>query len=118
MLYEIGALGAFVGRTLTGPPEPGAFRQAADRILRDIERDTGWMYEAIDPDGITDRKRWSRPVTDADLALLDRIAQEPIPDCVPNVPIPWGDLYRRGYHQGITHLHHFWRAGMAWCRSI
>jgi 16S rRNA G966 N2-methylase RsmD len=191
VLYELGALGAFVGRTLTNPPEPKAFQKAADRILRDAERDTGWMYEAIDPDGkkgairhavwtdvlrcpacrrqatlwdscvsldparidsvfrcprcaheaafdeverltetvaddvtgedterrarkiariygVTGKQRWSRSATKADVALLDRIAREPIPDCVPNVLIPWGDLYRRGYHQGITHLHHFY----------
>lgn len=31
-----------------------------------------------------------------------------LPDSIPLVEIPWGDLYRRGYHQGITHLHHFY----------
>jgi len=191
VLYELGALGAFVGRTLTSPPDPKVFQKAADRILRDAERDTGWMYEAVDPDGtkgairhavwtdvlrcpacrrqatlwdscvsldparieslfqcprcaheaafddaqrltetvaddvtgedtdrrvrkiarvygITGKKRWSRSAMRADVALLDRIAREPIPSCVPNVLIPWGDLYRRGYHQGITHLHHFY----------
>lgn len=191
VLYELGALGAFVGRTLTNPPDPKTFQQAADRILREAERDTGWMYEAVDPDGqkgairhavwtdllrcpacrkqatlwdscvslhpariesvfrcpscaheaaldeverltetvtddvagedterrarkiariygVTGKKRWSRSATKADVALLGRIARKPIPDCVPNVLIPWGDLYRRGYHKGITHLHHFY----------
>ncbi|OBX33911.1 DNA methylase [Halomonas elongata] len=191
VLYELGALGSFVGKTLTNPPDPRSFREAADRILRDVECDTSWMYEAIDPEGrkgairhavwsdilqcpacqrevtlwdscvslapariasvfqcphcsyeasfgdverliktaaddvtgvkterrarkivrvygVTGKTRWSRSPTNADLALLDRIAQEPIPNCVPNVRIPWGDLYRRGYHQGITHLHHFY----------
>lgn len=191
VLYELGALGAFVGQTLTNPPDPKAFRKAADRILRDAECDSDWMYEAIDPEGnkgairhavwtdllrcpacrrqvtlwdscvsldpariesvfrcprcahetafdtvervtetvaddvtgkdterrarkmarvygITGKKRWSRSATKADVALLDRIAREPIPNGVPNVLIPWGDLYRRGYHQGITHLHHFY----------
>ena len=27
---------------------------------------------------------------------------------MPQVTIPWGDLYRSGYHEGITHLHHFY----------
>ena len=31
-----------------------------------------------------------------------------MPGSVPCVEIPWGDLYRRGYHQGVTHLHHFY----------
>lgn len=191
VLYELGALGSFVGKTLTSPPDPMSFRKAANQILSKAERDTGWMYEATDPDGqkgairhavwsdllrcpacrrnvtlwdacvslepasidstfhcprcgheggfdeverltetvaddvtgdeterrahkiariygVTGKARWSRSPTKADLALLDRIAEEPIPDCVPNVRIPWGDLYRRGYHQGITHLHHFY----------
>ncbi|MCG5531509.1 hypothetical protein LRD18_11700 [Halorhodospira halochloris] len=191
VLYEIGALGAFIGSTLTSPPDPQAFQEAAEHILQQVERDTSWMYAATDPDGnegeirhtvwsdllrcpacrveltlweasvslnpakiasvfrcpycsreasfedvdrlteivsddvtgkaterrarklarvygITGKTRWSRTPTKADYALLDRIAREPIPECVPNVRIPWGDLYRRGYHQGITHLHHFY----------
>lgn len=191
VLYELGALGSFIGKTLTSPPNPKSFRKAANQILSEAERDTGWMYEATDPDGrkgairhavwsdllrcpacrrqvtlwnssvsldpasidsvfhcphcgheagfdevdrltetvaddvtggkterrarkiariygVTGKTRWSRSPTKADMAVLDRIANEPIPDCVPNVLIPWGDLYRRGYHQGITHLHHFY----------
>ena len=58
--------------------------------------------------GVTGKMRWSRSPTTADMALLDRIAQVQIPESVPNMLIPWGDLYRRGYHQGISHLHHFY----------
>lgn len=191
VLYELGALGSFVGRTLTNPPNPKSFRKAADRVLHDVEREMSWMYEAVDPSGekgairhvvwsdllrcpacrqevalwdscvtinparissefhcplcdheakfnyveritetvvddvtgvetkrraraiarvygATGKARWSRSPTKADTVLLDRIAHEPIPACVPNALIPWGDLYRRGYHQGITHLHHFY----------
>lgn len=191
VLYELGALGSFVGKTLTNPPQPKAFRKAAENILRTVELECGWMYEALSPDGekgtirhtvwtdllicpkcskevslwdacvsldpakvdsrfacqscthetalhevergtktilddvtgeaterrarsvariygVTGKLRWSRPANEGDLNLLERIAQEPIPDSVPNVLIPWGDLYRRGYHQGITHLHHFY----------
>ena len=191
VLYELGALGSFVGRTLTAPPNPTAFRKAAEKILLAIERELGWMYETSDPTGergeirhavwsdilkcpacrcqvtmwdsrvqfnparinsvfdcpqcnhkasfrgieritnsikddvesiaiehrvwklarvygVTGTTRWSRPPTNADISLLDRIAQQPLPSSVPNVRIPWGDLYRRGYHQGITHLHHFY----------
>ena len=191
VLYELGALGAFVGQTLTNPPYPKVFRKAAEGILRDAEDQDGWMYGATDPDGnkgairyviwadrlrcpscrhaaslwdgcvslapaqiasrficpscgnespldeaerltesvpdeivgksrrqrartiarvygVTGKKTWSRPPRKEDLALLKRISKEPLPDCLPNVAIPWGDLYRRGYHQGITHLHHFY----------
>ena len=189
VLYELGALGAFVGRTLTNPPEPNSFREAAEALLRDAEVEDGWIYGAVDPDGCegtiryaiwsdilrcpaclreaslwdacvsfgpaqiaskfscpacdceaplddverltastwddivgeerlrrarrlvriygsTGKRRWSRGATQDDLSLLERVESEPVPDSVPVVAIPWGDLYRRGYHQGITHLHH------------
>jgi hypothetical protein len=191
VLYELSALGAFVGRTLTNPPDPKVFRKAAEEILKAAQQNDGWMYAADDLQGnkgtiryviwsdllccpkcssevrlwdacvsrdpaqiasqftcpscchkttfdnlerlteatqddlIAKRKKqrkrepawfygttgktnWSRPVTDKDLKLLQRIAREPVPACVPCVEVPWGDLYRRGYHQGITHLHHFY----------
>ena len=191
VLYELGALGAFVGQTLTTPPDPRIFRRAAEDILHAAETEDGWMYGAKDPGdrngmirhviwsdmlqcpecrreatlwdscvsfgpahfashftcpscahqaplndverlthkthddvignkrqlrtrrvarvyGSTAKKGWSREATGHDLSLLKRIEAEPIPDSVPRVAIPWGDLYRRGYHLGITHLHHFY----------
>ncbi|MCY4362494.1 MAG: DNA methyltransferase [Gammaproteobacteria bacterium] len=191
VLYELGALGAFVGETLTNPPEPLLFRRAAEELLRDAEVKDGWIYGAVDPDGCegtiryviwsdllrcpacfqrvslwdacvyfnparisslfscpvcdhegpldnveritenkwddiiggeqvqrvrrpariygaTGKRRWSRPATQHDLFLLERVGTEPIPDSVPDIAIPWGDLYRRGYHKGITHLHQFY----------
>ena len=58
--------------------------------------------------GVTNRRPWSRPAIKADIDQLRHIELEPIPDSVPRVSIPWGDLHRRGYHTGITHLHHFY----------
>ena len=191
ILYELGALGAFVGHTLTNPPDPTSFRKAADEMLDAAATEDGWMYGAKDPDGrvgvirhmiwsdvlrcpscqcwetlwdacvsldpahiasrficpscayesplnevkrvtrtmrdgilettrkarlrriarvygSTGKKHWSRNASQDDLALLKRIETEPIPDSVPHDAIPWGDLYRRGYHQGISHVHHFY----------
>lgn len=191
VLYELGALGSFVGRTLTNPPDPAEFRKAAEDVLAAGESEDGWMYEARDPSGAkgslrhliwsdklrcpacrgvvtlwdacvaldpaeisstfscpkcrhkalldnvqrvtvqeyddvlgeqralrgramarvygsTGKKPWSRPATAADLTLFKKIEAEPIPSCVPQALIPWGDLYRKGYHQGITHVHHFY----------
>lgn len=191
VLYELSALGAFVARTLTAPPDPAAFREAAEQLLRECEDESSWMYEAPDPDGNkgmmryaiwsdllrcpactkhvslydacvslaparidsqfscprcrhdcpldeadrvlrrhrdpltgktvrrrarviarlygkTGKKTWSRAAVPGDERLLRRIAAQPFPGAVPNVEIPWGDLHRRGYHQGITHLHHFY----------
>ncbi len=191
VLYELGALGAFVARMLTHPPEPSAFLCAAQQLLEQAQRDDGWMYAAEDalgnpgtirhvvwsdqlvcpscginvslwrtcvsrtpaaiasvfvcPDcghedaldnigratevtcdkligkqiekrsrypawlyGATNRRTWCRPVSGHDVELIERIANEPIPTAVPRVAIPWGDLHRKGYHQGISHLHHFY----------
>lgn len=191
VLYELGALGAFVAQTLTHPPEPSAFRHAAEQLLEQAQQDDGWMYAAEDARGnqgavrhlvwsdqlvcpscgikvslwrtcvsrapaaiapvftcphcaheqaldnvgratettfdkligeqieqrsrhpawlygVTDRRTWCRPVNSQDIELLQRIADEPIPAAVPRVEIPWGDLHRKGYHQGISHLHHFY----------
>jgi hypothetical protein len=191
VLYELGALGSFVSHTLTNPPDPSEFGNAAEEILGAAESDEGWMYAAFDKKGrqgtmryliwsdlvrcpeckaevkmwdacvsrkpaeiashftcplcshktaldeldrltkttrddltgkkirlkarvpvwlygTTEKKTWSRAVTDEDRKLFKRIMREPIPDIVPRVEIPWGDLYRRGYHQGVTYLHHFY----------
>ena len=61
-----------------------------------------WIY------GISGKKHWSRKVSEADIRLIKATEKESVPDTVPNVAVPWGDLYRRGYHQGISHLHHFY----------
>ncbi len=191
VLYELSALGGFVGQTLTNPPDPRAFRNAAEDVLECAVREDAWMYEARDPAGrpgairyviwsdllscpacsrvvslwescvsrtpaavasrfrctacgragtldeverltekdadeilgtchehkarrpewvygTTGRKHWSRPADAGDAALLARIREAKIPESVPRVAIPWGDLHRRGYHHGITHLHHFY----------
>jgi DNA methylase len=50
-LHELGALGAFVAKTMTNPPEPKAFRRAAEQKLREVERDMAWIYQATGPDG-------------------------------------------------------------------
>ena len=191
VLYELSVLGALVGRTLTNPPDPLAFRKAAEDTLRVAEAEDGWMYAATNPEGrsgiirhvvwsdvlecptchrettlwdssvsldpariashfncrhcaraapldcvervthetpdcllgknrtlrlrrvvriygSTGNKSWSRDPTPQDISLLNRIDVDSIPDAVPRVAIPWGDLYRRGYHAGITHLHHLY----------
>ena len=192
VLYELGALGSFVSQTLTNPPDPTSFREAAEKILKTAEKDEGWMYAAarptdamqgtiryviwsdilccpkckaevtmwdacvsrdpaqIGPDfacpscsekallseierltqtvqddligkrvmqrarkpvwvyGTSGKQNWSRAATVEDVRLLDRITREPVPTSIPLVEIPWGDLYRRGYHQGITYLHQFY----------
>lgn len=65
-------------------------------------------------DGITARRHWTRQPSECDLELVARIESEPVPPTVPIVPmmgkggVGWGDLWRSGYHEGITHVHHFY----------
>jgi len=64
--------------------------------------------------GRTGKSLWRRAVTNEDLTLIKRINNTPIPRSVPVVSMlegkggRWGELYRSGYHFGITHLHHFY----------
>lgn len=51
---------------------------------------------------------WRRAATDSDLALAKRAEETGLPATAPRHEIAWGDLYRAGYHRGITHLHHFY----------
>lgn len=50
---------------------------------------------------------WSRGPTPEDLKVLDLVPLMPA-DWVPAEKVEWGDLYRSGYHQGISHFHHFY----------
>src|SRR5207244_1285570 len=58
--------------------------------------------------GETQGRKWSRPANAEDEAVAQAPGSVAIPACVPVVKIPWGDLYRAGYHKGITHAHHFY----------
>lgn len=68
-----------------------------ERIRRPV-----WLY------GATGGREWSRPIETSDRVLLKRILEVPLPSGIPLTKVPWGDLYRSGYHQGITHLHNFY----------
>lgn len=58
VIYEIGALSAFIARTLTNPPNPMLFQEAAEELLRTAEAEDGWMYEANDPSGCKGEVRY------------------------------------------------------------
>ena len=92
----------------------GTQADAAERMVETTEddllgaecqtrmRQPAWLY------GRTSRVNWSRRADAADFALLEEIQSMGLPECTPVVEIPWGDLHRRGYHHGITHLHHLY----------
>ena len=67
------------------------------------KRKIAWVY------GSTNGKNWDREAVSEDQNLYDEI--EANGEFI-NEPkeIEWGDLYRSGYHYGITHLHHFYTA--------
>lgn len=58
--------------------------------------------------GQTGKRKWQRPVAQSDLDSLDAIANFPLPASVPIAELKLGDLYRSGYHFGLTHLHHLY----------
>lgn len=69
---------------------------------------TGRVRQPVRIYGRTGTKTWSRPVARSDQLQLEKIASTPLPASVPIIPMEWGDLYRSGYHLGISHLHHFY----------
>jgi 16S rRNA G966 N2-methylase RsmD len=191
VVYELSALGAFVGDVMCHPPEPEAFRAAAEALINECEAKVGFVYEARDDRGeqgtirhviwsdvlecagckagvtfwdaavsespvsisatftclacgwssdfdevprvyetyydpltgqqalrkvrvpkrvygVTGKRNWVRDANADDEVRLREAQSVPLPACVPVEAIPWGDLYRRGYHKGITHAHHFY----------
>ena len=48
---------------------------------------------------------WDRDPTEADLAVAAKAAKTGMPVGAPCEKLFWGDLYRSGYHKGISHLH-------------
>jgi DNA modification methylase len=59
------------------------------------------------------KQQLSKAPDAADFAVLDRINKEPLTDPVPILKMlgrdgVWGDMFRAGYHLGITHFHHFY----------
>ncbi|MBQ4832985.1 DNA methylase [Pseudoalteromonas sp. MMG010] len=61
-----------------------------------------WIY------GKTKNTTWDREVTNSDLSLLKQFDKVKFPDNTPIEELNLGDLYRSGYHTGITHLHHLY----------
>lgn len=58
--------------------------------------------------GKTGNRKWQRTVLADDLNTLKLVDDYPIPASVPVSELRLGDLYRSGYHFGITHLHHLY----------
>ena len=55
-------------------------------------------------------RKWSRPALAADSQAEADSAGRPLPSSAPRARLTWGDLYRSGYHLGMTHLHDLYSA--------
>jgi hypothetical protein len=58
--------------------------------------------------GRSGREKWVRDAIEADIAEIGAIDAQVYPPYCRTHEIKWGELYRAGYHSGITHLHHFY----------
>lgn len=58
--------------------------------------------------GQTNKNKWKRTVNQDDIDLISVIKKEFIRNKYEPKNIEWGELFRSGYHTGITHLHHFY----------
>ncbi|WP_145414868.1 DNA methyltransferase [Paenibacillus xylanexedens] len=58
--------------------------------------------------GQTGKVKWVREPLESDNLKLVDIEENIIDSKFPIEEIKWGDLYRSGYHFGITHAHHFY----------
>jgi 16S rRNA G966 N2-methylase RsmD len=58
--------------------------------------------------GKTGTDSWFREVSQDDLKIIENATRHPLPKTVPTTEYYRGDLYRSGYHAGITHIHHFY----------
>lgn len=77
-----------------------------DRLLdREIERRQRKPARVYGRTGTTS---WQRPARDDDARLADKAASERLPSSTPIQHVFWGDLYRSGYHHGMSHIHHFY----------
>lgn len=59
------------------------------------------------------KNKYYRECCDRDITLINRIEEYKISSWIPNVKMMfkdgnWGEMYRSGYHKGITHVHHFY----------
>lgn len=85
---------------------PRATETVFDELLqRNVERRKRVLARIY---GTTGKQKWQRPPTASDLAVLEEVAARQVPPSTPVAKLVLGDLYRSGYHFGITHLHHLY----------
>lgn len=58
--------------------------------------------------GKQEKKHGIKILLTADIKSLEEKLEKIELTDFPTFELKWGDLYRKGYHQGITHLHHLY----------
>jgi len=64
--------------------------------------------------GRTGSRLWKRPVEADDIKTLRHVETTAVPQGVPVVAMSsdskprWGEMFRSGYHVGVSHVHHFY----------
>lgn len=85
---------------------PRAREKVIDPVLSKIhyrkKRVPVWLY------GRTGKKTWNRKANSQDLKQFNAVQGKFSLGKVPVHKMNWGILYRKGYHTGISHLHHFY----------
>ena len=69
-----------------------------------------------------EQKRYEKKPDKYDIELIQKINDSDIPYWFPinkmmNIGYNWGDTWRKGYHFGITHVHHFYTKRSIWTIS-
>ena len=78
------------------------FDQLIGKMCKRKKRIPVWVY------GQTGKWKWDRKVDKTDIGLLRKIEDLGFDEDDAPREVQWGDLWRSGYHFGITHLHHFY----------
>ena len=78
------------------------FDPVLNKDLTRKKREPAWIY------GKTGKRTWNRKASLEDKENLNVMVNNMDRSHIPEYQLNWGILYRKGYHKGITHLHHFY----------
>lgn len=85
---------------------PRATEDVVDEVLK--IKHTAKKRVPVRVYGKTGKETWFKDVTNSDMSFLKQKLEKVELTDFPTFELKWGDLYRKGYHQGITHLHHLY----------
>jgi len=88
----------------------GTVNRATEKIFdellgKNIERKKRTIVRVY---GKTGKRKWQRAANSTDQLTLALCDEYDLPASIPVAELKLGDLYRRGYHFGMSHLHHLY----------